>query len=223
MIIAHDLIARAGGRLKAQQELNTPGWFMFNAGGVEIEVGEFLYGLVRVTKPERILETGTNLGISAAFMALGLEQNGSGYLTTIEINADHSREARQMLDRMGLSKYVACVVGDARSTVPDEPEYDIILLDTELQFRFANWARLWRYLKPGGWLIMHDLHVHMAQVEGQDNHGYGELPDEVIGWIRNHELQSVHFRTPRGLYVCQKRAPDFHSTRILDSWRTRHV
>ena len=128
-----------------------------------------------------------------------------------------------MLEKMGLVGRVAWLVADARNWPVISEWYDIILLDTELQFRFANWARFWPALRPGGWLIIHDLHVHMAQVEGQNNHGYGELPDEIVGWIRDHELQSFHFRTPRGLYVCQKRAPDFHSTRILDSWRTRHV
>lgn len=217
MIIAQHLIDRVGGKLKAQQELNTPGWLMFNAGGVEIEVGEFLYGLVRATKPSRILETGTNLGISAAFMALALEQNGHGHLDSIEITAAHSQEAGQMLEKAGLLDRVALIVDDARSWTQFGSVYDMILLDTELQFRFDNWSRLWPALKPGGWLIIHDLHVHMAQVEGQDNHGYGELPDEIVGWIRDHELQSVHFRTPRGLYVCQKRAPDFHTTRVLDN------
>lgn len=219
MIVAQHLIDRVGGKLKAQQELNTPGWLMFNSGGVEIEVGEFLYGLVRAVKPKYVLETGTNLGISAAFMGLALEQNCRGLLKTLEINSDHSREAEQMLSRAGLSAWVHCIVADARTWEWGGAPiaYDMILLDTELQYRFANMVRLWSALKPGGWLIIHDLHVHMAQVEGQDNHGYGELPDEIVGWIRDHELQSFHFRTPRGLYVAQKRAPDFHTTKVLDN------
>lgn len=220
MIIAQHLIDRAGGLLHAEQEVNAPGWLMFDDGGVEIEVGEFLYGLVRATKPERILELGTRFGISAAFLALGLEQNGSGRLTTLEINGTYRTKAEQMLGRMGLAGCVHCRVADARDWAIFEPPWlDMILLDTELQFRYANAVRLWPSLKPGGWLIIHDLHTHMHQpggvLPGVKPDGFGLMPPEFTSWIKGHELQSFHLRTPRGLYVAQKAAPDFHTTRVL--------
>ena len=47
---------------------------MFNTGGIECEVGELLYGLVRALKPKHILETGTYHGLSSTYMALGLKE-----------------------------------------------------------------------------------------------------------------------------------------------------
>jgi predicted O-methyltransferase YrrM len=55
---------------------------------LRIEVLDFLYTLVRLTKPERVLETGTWLGRSATAIASALRANGIGYLVTIELNGE---------------------------------------------------------------------------------------------------------------------------------------
>jgi predicted O-methyltransferase YrrM len=46
--------------------------------------GLFLFHLIREVKPERCLELGTCLGVSAAYQALALEINGHGHLYTLE-------------------------------------------------------------------------------------------------------------------------------------------
>ena len=58
---------------------------MFNSGGVEVEVAELLYSLVRSIKPNRIVETGTHLGISSLYMALAARENNKGKVITYEI------------------------------------------------------------------------------------------------------------------------------------------
>ena len=219
MIIAQHLLDRANGALAIEPEVAHPTYSMFNSGGVEVEVGEFLHSMVRVTKPMHILETGTHLGVSAAFMALGLEENGFGRLTTIEINPNYSQQAKVMLTAMGIAHRVGFVVARAEEWIPTGTSYDIILLDTELQFRFGNMIRLWPLLAPGGFLVIHDLHVHMGQT-GIVNHDvlngpYGTMPAAIEELIRTHELQSFHFRTPRGLYVAQKASLGFYSTKVL--------
>jgi len=211
------LAKRAKGLLTMQPELNTPPYSMFNTGGVECEVGEFLHGLARMVKPEHILETGTHWGISAAYMALALHENGKGRLTTIEVDGASSARARTLLETIGIAQRVEFIVGRAEEWQPGIVLYDMILLDTELHLRFADMVRFWPNLAPGGFLLIHDLHVHMAQGpylrQGQGY--YGALPTEVEGLMRAHGLQSLHFRTPRGLYLAQKAAPDFHSTEVL--------
>jgi len=225
MSIARYLAERSGGILAPEPEISEGGgdYQMFNAGGVECEVGEFLYGLVRMVKPERILETGTHWGVSASFMGQALKENGHGKLTTIENQPYNVAKARALIEALGLTQQVEIVPGDARAWEPGATRYDLILLDTELQFRFADWVRLWPSLKEGGFLIVHDLHGHMNQTgiiaHGVLNGAYGVLPSKIEGLIRSHQVQSLHFETPRGLYVGQKSAPDFHSTKLL----TGHV
>jgi len=51
---------------------------------VEIEVGDFLYSLVRAVKPVTILETGTWKGFSTTRLATGLFYNGFGTVTTVD-------------------------------------------------------------------------------------------------------------------------------------------
>ena len=190
------------------------GFTTFDDGGVECEVGELLYGLVRAFKPRHILETGTRLGHAAAYMALALRDNGGGKLTTIEINGSYTQDARVLLGNLGASDYAECITGDACQYTPAEP-LDMILLDTELQFRFDDAVRLWPWLRPGGLLVIHDLCPGMAQVGRGSGGAYGPMPDEMRRWIAEHELQSIHFNTPRGLYVGQRAAPGFYSTQIL--------
>lgn len=54
--------------------------------GVEEEVAQFLYGLVRMMKPLLCVETGTLVGDSAVAIATALKDNNRGYLHTCDID-----------------------------------------------------------------------------------------------------------------------------------------
>ena len=223
MIVARHLMQKIGnGPLWIEQEpdhAGAHGFLAFDAGGVEIEVGEFLYGLVRIVKPNRILETGTRYGISAAFMALGLIENGRGRLTTVEVEPSNVIQAKQLFNKAELAGVIDLVRERVENWDPGDAQYDMIFLDTELQFRFGDMIRFWPYLCEGGLLMIHDLHSHMAQT-GVMDHGilngpYGVLPNAIKQMIWSHELQSLHLRTPRGFYLVQKASLDFYSTQLL--------
>lgn len=61
------------------------GWSMIDLESIEIEGGEFLWGLVRYIKPDVVVETGTCWGLAAACIALALKQNHRGHLWSVEI------------------------------------------------------------------------------------------------------------------------------------------
>jgi len=63
-------------------------WSMFDSLSAETEVLDFLHVLVRLVKPERILETGTWIGLSACAIGTAIAANGFGRLTTLEINGE---------------------------------------------------------------------------------------------------------------------------------------
>ena len=182
----------------------------FNTGGVEIEVGEFLYGLVRMLKPAEILETGTHKGISAAYMGLALKENGEGHLTTIEFLEPNWAESTALLHTLGLSGLLNIVLMDAANYKTDLI-FDILFLDTEPQTRFAEFVKFYPNVKPGGLIMIHDLHPHMHQMEVADHEfgwPYGKLPEEMRRLIHDGKIRLVHFRTPRGLTMFYKVAPD---------------
>lgn len=54
-------------------------------GGISLEDGMVLYGIVRALKPEYLIETGVAAGVSNSFLNAALLENGSGTLYSIEL------------------------------------------------------------------------------------------------------------------------------------------
>src|SRR5689334_14172671 len=75
------------------------------------EQGQFLHVLVRITGAKKVLEVGTFLGYSSAWMALALPPGGK------IISCDHSdeftRRARQTWQEAGVEDRVELRLGDA--------------------------------------------------------------------------------------------------------------
>lgn len=179
-------------------------WQMFDDGGVEVEVGEFLYGMVRMNKPQRVLETGLYSGISAMYMGLGLEDNGSGVLDSLEYERVHIRRAKERIVKLGLSSIVAIYQTASLDFSPGE-SYDMILLDTEPHIRFQEMVKFLPQLNPGGFLFIHDTPRNLAQGNKNPDHPefkswpFGDLPAEIITMVGSSQLYPWHFNNARGL------------------------
>jgi len=220
MTVTDDIRARTGLCIGQEYWTYLPGYTMFNTSSVECEVGEFLWALVRLVKPGRILETGTSHGISAAYMALALKENGRGRITTMDIGVtpNATSDATWLFNTLDVSDRIEQLAIDARNYTPDGL-FEILFLDTEPGTRFAELTRFWESLREGGFVLIHDLHPNMSQtheeVNGFKDWPFGTLPKEIESLIETGELQSFHFTTPRGLYMGQKASPRFYSTSIL--------
>lgn len=183
----------------------------YNTGGVEVEVGEFLYGFIRMIKPDNVLELGTHRGISAASIGLGLRDNGRGKITTIEYEPQHHAEANVLFAQMKILPFVNSLMQDATTFKTDEL-YDFIFSDTEPHLRFNEFLRYWKNLKPGGFIGIHDLHEGMGQtgqvVNGMKDWPFGTIPEEMKKLLK--EVQSFHFPTPRGFFLGQRKKEGFY-------------
>lgn len=192
--------------LVAENEPSDPYYRCFNTGGVETAVGEFLYGFVRMLRPQSILETGTHLGISSSYMAQALKDNNFGLLTTLEIEKQHIDASKRRWDLLGLNSYVIC---DREYSLEYELVYDvdILFLDSEPEFRFKELMKFMPRLKPGGFAFIHDLHRHCNQVPNEE-HGfawpYGKMPAILRNWVLDGQLKPCYFGTPRGLTMFYK-------------------
>lgn len=201
--ITERLIKLAKGEFHLQPEISDPSgnWHMFNDGGIECETGELLYSFIRETKPKHVLETGTHRGVGAAYMGQALKDNGFGKLDTIEFLAPHFTYSMKLILDMKLAGFVNCYQQDVSDFKPTV-KYQLMLLDTEPQTRFAELIRFEKALEPGGFIFIHDLHRHMHQIPNEE-HGfawpYGPLPQEIIDLVNNDVLRPFHFGTPRGL------------------------
>jgi len=64
--------------------------------------GRLLLALVRATSPAYVLELGTAIGISGAYISTALAVHGRGRLVTIEATPELAAQARWLFDRLGL-------------------------------------------------------------------------------------------------------------------------
>lgn len=185
----------------------------FNDAGLECETGEFLYSLVRLLKPHNVLETGTHVGVGASYMGMGLKDNGKGHLDTYEFLYPLAGQAQERINKMGLNDYVTIGIQDVR-TIKTDKEYQLILLDTEPQTRFAELEKFFPNLAKGGFVFIHDLHRHMGQVNQNPDHPnepfwpYGPVPEYFKELVRGYKLRPFHFTTPRGLTGFYKTADE---------------
>jgi len=76
-----------------------------------------LLRLVREFRPERCLELGTSLGVSAAYQAAALELNGSGRLVSLEGAPALVEVAWRHLEELGLAPRVSLFAGRFRDTL----------------------------------------------------------------------------------------------------------
>lgn len=181
----------------------------FNSGGVETEVGEFLYGLLRMIKPDYVLETGTHKGIGASFIGMALKDNFKGILETVEYIPEIHKEAVERIHTMGLDAYVKCYLMDVKD-LPVQHNYQVVLLDTEPQTRFAEFLKFYPYVDEGGYIFIHDLGRELQQKEIPGlgwGWPFGKLPDEIRDLMRTGKIHPFYFNTPRGISGFYKSHP----------------
>ena len=192
---------------------------MFNTGGVEVEVGEFLYALTRIVRPAQILETGTHFGISDLYFSLALKANGTGNLTTIEFNPPFYLMAQALFEQMGVDDVVELVRGKVEKWDPLDKLFDIVFLDTEPHLRFDEMNRLWPNIRQGGFIIIHDLHSHLGLTRNDKGEleasSFGDFRERIGDVIKEFGVQTVSFPTPRGLTMFQRFSQEFGCSKYL--------
>lgn len=218
-VLTKDLLAKSK-LIKTEPEI-TPGgdnFSMFNTGGVEVEVAEMLYSLVRCWKPENIVETGTHLGISSAYMAQALEDNNAGLLTTYEVIPSLKQQAEALWSQLGLSSRIQCNL-QASLSAEFEGDIDFLFLDSEPQYRFDEFLKFWPLVKEGGLIIVHDLHPSLGH-HGQTHHNtydwpYGFWEPKLGDFVKSFNVQLIHVPNPRGTVVFQKTKATDENVRLL--------
>lgn len=175
-------------------------WEMFDDGGVEVEVGEFLFGLIRAHKPTRVLETGTYSGISASYMGMALKENGFGTLDTVEYEQIHINRSKERFIKLGLQDIITIHQVSSLEFKP-QGEYDIILHDTEPNIRYQELVKFYPHLKAGGFAFIHDLPRTFCYGHTNPDHPdevawpFGEVPKEM----KQLNLSMFHLGSARGM------------------------
>lgn len=192
--------------LKMSDEISNTEFKMFNTGGVECEVGELLYTLTKIYKPELILETGTHFGISTSYFALALKHNKKGKIYTIDIN--EYEERTKLFDELDINDYIIQNNNGVEKFETNDI-FDIILLDTEPCLRFNEFDRFYKNLKDGGLIIIHDLHSNLSfnkeeLINGIYHWPFGDFRNKLKTYILDEKVQILSLPTPRGITIFQK-------------------
>jgi len=133
---------------------------------IEAESAKLLSQFIRMQQAKAILEIGTSTGYSTLWLAEAAQVTG-GQVTTVEIDAKRSAEAKRHVAELELSEIVQFWVGDAVDYLKEAQDtFDFILLDAERNAYESYWPDLKRLIKPkGGVLIIDNVISHAAEVK----------------------------------------------------------
>lgn len=128
------------------QERNGRVWECDDETGAEIETQQFLYGLVRVLKPELVVETGTYKGVTAEVMARACKENNFGRVVTCDPYDHRAGQSKSHLFYPLEFRY--CRSFD----LPELSEADLVFCDSDYEYRGTEILRC----KPGAVIVVHD-------------------------------------------------------------------
>ena len=95
-----------------------------------------ILNLLRIMKPQRILEIGTAVGYSASCFAAVCDAD----ITTVEVKEETAGIARANIDRFGFSERIEVLCGDGEEIVNNlDMQYDFVFIDAAK----SHYRRFW--------------------------------------------------------------------------------
>ena len=161
-------------------------WTEYDGTAAEAEMGEFLYGLIRMLKPKLVVETGTYKGYTTKQIGLALGLNGEGQLVTCEINPEYISAAGLHCDwHGGPIEFRHCSSLD----LPELRTADLVFSDSDQNIRKDEYA----LVKPGCVFVVHDT----------DQSFNGQQPQDWLGqWVKSQG--GLVFHAGRGFGILVK-------------------
>lgn len=123
--------------------------------------------ILKEEKPKRILEIGTAVGYSATMFAKYTDENC--IIDTIEIDEERAKEAKENIEKIGVSDRINIMVGNAVDILPTiSQEYDIVFIDAAKGKYPVFLENAIRLIKNGG-LILADNILYKGYVMSDYN------------------------------------------------------
>lgn len=113
--------------------------------------GAALRLLASVLEARAIVEIGTGTGVSGVWLLRGMRPDG--VLTTVDVEAEHQRLARESFKEAGIApQRVRTIAGSALDVLPrlTDGHYDVVFADGDKREYGAYLAEALRLLRPGG-------------------------------------------------------------------------
>jgi predicted O-methyltransferase YrrM len=184
--------------------------FELGCPSVSRTVWHLLALLASMTGARAVVEVGTGTGVASAALLAGM--GDTGILTSIDIEAEHQRAARELLSALGYDHVRArLIAGRALDVLPRlaDGAYDMVVVDTEPAEYPAILAQAARLLRPGG-LVAFD---HVLDSGGVPDHSRRDavtaaLRDTIHSTRDNGSWQPALLPLGGGLLVATRRQSD---------------
>ena len=134
--------------------------------------GATLRFLASVIDARSVVEVGTGTGVSGLWLLRGMRSDG--VLTSVDLEAEHQRLARESLSEAGIeSRRYRLISGAAMNVLPrlTDGHYDLVFLDGD-KAEYADYLdEALRLLRPGGVVAVDNAlwHDKVADASQRDN------------------------------------------------------
>lgn len=171
------------------------------------EVLKFMIFTAEGIKAQNILEIGTAVGYSGAFLAQIANRN-KGQLTTIEIDGERYKRAVKNFKKMDLLNKNKLILGDALEEIPKlnkNEKFDFIFIDASKGQYMKFFQMCWELLNEKGIIFIDNLMFRglVAENDGNTPKKYrtivGRLKEFINKLNREHDFVLLPFGDGVGL------------------------
>ena len=164
-------------------------------------VGGFLRFLVQATRAKRVLEVGCYTGYSALSMAEGLPADGK--LTTLDIDPDNAKIAREYWAKSPHGKKIELIVGDAKQTLEKlSGPFDFVFVDADKNGYIKYVELALKRLSPTGIIVCDNCLFGGGVVESNPREANAKAIKAFDEWVHSRtDLQSVLLPVRDGLML----------------------
>lgn len=156
----------------------------------EDEVGDFLWGVIRLTHPDHVLETGAYMGDTTARMVDAVTRNGHGTVTTVELNPQRAGAVQR---RLPTARVLTGSYDTVNLAPPGPGRYGVAFFDShwerDLEFTAAR-----PFLAPGAVLVFHDC---------GPQHKNGMVRERVELLEARGLIRGFYIPCPRGVIIAR--------------------
>lgn len=133
---------------------------------VDSDVSRMMKLLIRLARPQRILEIGTSIGYSTLSMGSIVKEYG-GKIITIEYDEQSAKQAIKNFKLAGIAELIEVKIGDAMEIVPAiEGGFDLIFQDVGDKGLYPILLNhLVNLLNPGGILLAEDALLPFVNID----------------------------------------------------------
>jgi predicted O-methyltransferase YrrM len=176
-------------------------------GAIGAGAGALLRSLCAAAGARSVVEVGTGAGVSGLWMLGGMP--GDGVLTTIDVELEHLRAARQAFAEVGVrGGRIRGITGRAGDVLPrlTEGGYDLVLLDADPRGALAYLDRAVRLLRRGGVLAVAGALSHDRAGDPAQRDPFTTAVREIAKQVRaDDELLTALVPSSDGLLLAVRR------------------